>query len=356
MLEKEELKRYNRQIILPELGMDGQQKLKQARVLIVGAGGLGCPVLQYLVAAGIGVIGIVDDDLVDISNLHRQILYNINDIGFNKAEVAKEKLQLLNPHVRIISHPERLTEHNSFFIFSGYDLVIDGSDNFPTRYLVNDTCVALNKPLVFGSIFKFEGQVSVFNYQSDPNYRDLFPEAPTGGEVPNCADIGVIGVLPGIVGTFMANEVIKIICGIGDVLSGKLLTINALDVSVSLFKFGDVSNQPRSKIVPLHAKHSIQEIDFTELERWNSAMPEQIILVDVREFYEFEDFNIGGINIPLYELTDRVTEIPEDKKVIFCCSTGVRSKQAIVLFMQTTNRESIHLKNGFKNYGNHAKL
>jgi len=356
MLEKEELKRYNRQIILPELGMEGQQKLKQASVLIVGAGGLGCPILQYLVAAGIGLIGIVDDDLVDISNLHRQILYNINDIGLNKADVAKEKLQLLNPHVRIISHPERLTENNSFFIFSGYDLVIDGSDNFPTRYLVNDTCVALNKPLVFGSIFKFEGQVSVFNYQNGPNYRDLFPEAPAADEAPNCADIGVIGVLPGIVGTFMANEAIKIICGIGDVLSGKLLTINALDVSVSLFNFGNVTNPSPAKIIPIHTRHSIQEIDFTELERWISSVPEQIILVDVREFYEFEDFNIGGINIPLYELNDRATEIPEDKKVIFCCSTGVRSKQAMTLFRQLTNRDSVHLKDGFKNYGNHAKL
>jgi len=356
MLEKEEIKRYNRQIILPELGMDGQQKLKQASVLIIGAGGLGCPVLQYLVAAGIGEIGIVDDDVVDISNLHRQILYNINDIGSNKADVAKEKLQLLNPHVQVTSYPERLTESNSHHILAGYDLVIDGSDNFPTRYLVNDVCVALNKPLIFGSIFKFEGQVSVFNYQTGPNYRDLFPEAPATGEMPNCTDIGVIGVLPGIVGTFMANEAIKIICGIGDALSGKLLTINALDVSVSLFKFSSVTNQPGSKIVPLRAKHSIQEIDFTELERWNSVMPEQIILVDVREFYEFEDFNIGGINIPLYELTGRATEIPEDKKVIFCCSTGVRSKQAMTLFKQLTNRDSVHLKDGFKNYGNHAKL
>jgi adenylyltransferase/sulfurtransferase len=154
----------------------------------------------------------------------------------------------------------------------------------------------------------------------------------------------------------MANEAIKIICGIGDVLSGKLLTINALDVSVSLFKFGDVTNQPHAKIIPLHAKPYIQEIDFTELERWISSIPEQIILVDVREFYEFEDFNIGGINIPLYELTDRALEIPEDKKVIFCCSTGVRSKQAMMLFGQLTNRDSVHLKDGFKNYGNHAKL
>jgi adenylyltransferase/sulfurtransferase len=356
MLEKEELKRYNRQIILPELGMDGQQKLKQASVLIVGAGGLGCPVLQYLVAAGIGEIGIVDDDVVDISNLHRQILYTVNDIGSNKADVAKEKLQLLNPHVQITSHPERLTESNSHHILAGYDLVIDGSDNFPTRYLVNYTCVALNKPLVFGSIFKFEGQVSVFNYQTGPNYRDLFPEAPDPGEMPNCTDIGVIGVLPGIVGTFMANEAIKIICGIGDVLSGKLLTINALDASISLFKFTSVTDKPRSKIIPVHAEHLIHEIDFTELEQWHSAMPEQIILVDVREFYEFEDFNIGGINIPLYELTGRITEIPEDKKVIFCCSTGVRSKQAMILFKQLTNRDSVHLKDGFKNYGNHAKL
>lgn len=236
MLEREELKRYNRQMILPELGLHGQEKLKAARVLMIGAGGLGCPVLQYLVAAGVGTIGIVDDDVVDISNLHRQILYAAADIGHPKALIAKQKLNQLNPFVELITYTERITLANAQQLITGFDVAIDGSDNFKTRYLVNDTCAALSKPLVFGSILKFEGQVSVFNHRSGPSYRDLFPEAPPENEVPNCAEIGVIGVLPGIIGTYMANEAIKLICGIGELLSGKLLTLNALDNSISIFK------------------------------------------------------------------------------------------------------------------------
>src|ERR1035437_3341330 len=234
-LNTEEIKRYARHLILPEIGIEGQEKLKQAKVLVVGAGGLGCPVLQYLAAAGVGTIGMVDDDVVDETNLQRQSLFSNEDIGRKKAEVAKEKLSKLNPHIILTSDPLHLTSANALEIISHYDLVIDGSDNFPTRYLVNDACVMLNKPLVFGSIFKFEGQVSVFNYKNGPTYRCLFPEPPV--DSPNCAEIGVLGVLPGIVGTIMANEALKIILCIGEVLSGKLFVLDALNFQTQVISF-----------------------------------------------------------------------------------------------------------------------
>jgi adenylyltransferase/sulfurtransferase len=243
MLEHEELKRYNKQIMLPEIGLSGQNKLKSAKVLMIGAGGLGCPILQYLTAAGVGEIGIVDDDVVDLSNLHRQILYSTNDIGKSKATVAKEKLQLLNPHVKITSYDERFTINNAEAICKNYDLVIDGSDNFETRYLVNDTCVTLKKVLVFGSIFKFEAHIAVFNNQNGPNYRDVFPSVPPTNEAPNCIEIGVLGVLPGIAGAHMANEAIKIICGTGQILSGKLMIINTFHNTTHVF---NVAKQKKS--------------------------------------------------------------------------------------------------------------
>lgn len=348
MFETEELKRYSRQLILRELGMEGQQKLKKARVLMVGAGGLGCPVLQYLVAAGAGAVGIADDDMVDISNLHRQILYTVHDTGINKSLAAKEKLGLLNPWVEIKSFAERLTEHNIYDIIRQYDLVIDGSDNFPTRYLVNDACVALNKPLVFGSVFRFEGQVSVFNYQGGPDYRDLYPEAPDPGEVPNCAETGVIGVLPGMVGTFMANEAIKVICGMGEVLSGKLLTIDALDCGVRVFHFAKTKREvlPSKQEEPVCRVSRIQEIDAAQLEIWHGSSEEEVTLVDVRESYEFEEYNIGGINMPLYELAARYKSIPESKKLVFCCQTGQRSKIAINMLRPLIKAELYNLRGG----------
>jgi len=342
MLKGEELKRYSRQVILPEIGISGQEKLKNAKVLMIGAGGLGCPVLQYLVAAGVGEIGIVDDDIVDISNLHRQILYGVNDVGGLKAVLAKEKLELLNPNVFITAYPVRFTSANAEAICGVYDLVIDGSDNFATRYLVNDTCVTLNKPLVFGSIFKFEGHISAFNFQNGPDYRDVFPEAPPADEVPNCAEIGVLGVLPGIIGTYMANEAIKIICGIGETLSGKLMTINALNNTISFFKVG----KPKQSIVKPTVKTIDQEITMDELNTWLLEYPDEICLIDVRETYEFEDYNIGRINIPLYELQDRIEELPSDKKLIFCCQTGQRSKMAIQLLKPLYKGEMYNLKNG----------
>jgi len=347
-LEREELKLYDRQIILPELGITGQEKLKAARVLMIGAGGLGCPILQYLVAAGVGHIGIVDDDVVDISNLHRQILYSIADVGKPKAETAKQKLELLNPFVELTAYNERLTANNKVGLISHYDFIIDGSDNFTTRYLVNDTCVALNKPLVFGSIFKFEGQVSVFNYQDGPNYRDIFPEPPPENEVPNCSETGVIGVLPGIIGTHMANEAIKIICGIGETLSGKLFSMNALDNSMIVYK---IAKQKQAILASATVNHTVsvdREINMETLNSWLTENPDDIYLIDVRETYEFDDYNIGGVNIPLYELQKSVDIIPADKKLVFVCQAGQRSKIALQWTEPYLKNEKYSLKNGIR--------
>lgn len=350
MLDQQELKRYQRQIILPEFGMDGQEKLKKARVLMVGAGGLGCPVLQYLVAAGIGFIGIVDDDMVDETNLHRQILYTTGDIGRNKSQVAVEKLGILNPHAKFTAYPVRLNVENAEDIFRTYDLIIDGSDNFPTRYLVNDICAELKIPLVFGSLFKFEGQVSVFNFQGGPDYRSIFPEAPAANEMPNCAEIGVIGVLPGIIGCYMANEAIKLICEIGEVLSGKLLCINALDGTSSIFRLFDVKASDHSKYSQQGGRlsHTNKEISAEELLFLQKSKTEEVYLVDVREFHEFDEYNIGGVNIPLYELSDRITELPEGKMIIFYCETGHRSKIAVEIVNKIFNGQVYNLKSGLK--------
>ena len=354
-MKTDELKRYARQIILPELGIQGQQKLKQAKVLMVGAGGLGCPVLQYLTAGGVGTIGIIDDDVVDLSNLQRQILYSVNDLGRNKATVAKEKLKLLNPNVHIDAFPERLNNDNIHKIFSLYDIIIDGSDNFPTRYLVNDACVKLNKPLIFGSIFKFEGQVSVFNYMGGPDYRHLFPEPPTGDEASNCAEIGVIGVLPGMIGVFMANEAIKVICGIGETLSGCLLCVNALDNSINIFRRSPTKEPDvhcAQEAIPNEKASSDLtyphwEIDMQQLNEWTEKETDEICLIDVRETYDFDDFNLGGINIPLFELEERISEVPKQKtKVIFYCQTGQRSQQAVHLMVSRLNAELFSLKGG----------
>lgn len=349
MLGNVKLERYSRQVILPEIGLSGQKKLTNSKVLMIGAGGLGCPVLQYLAAAGVGTIGVVDNDLIDISNLHRQILYTTADIGKPKACIAKQKLELLNPHTNITAYKEQLTSTNAQKICNNYDLIIDGSDNFETRYLINDTCIALNKVLIFGSIFKFEGHVSVFNYQGGPNYRDVFPEVPFSNEVPNCAEIGVIGVLPGLIGMYMANEAIKIICGIGETLSGKFMSINALENTTSIFKVTkqqqEFNKHPVTVIAePIPSEN--HEISIDELNTWLQQTPDEIYLIDVREGYEFEDYNIGGTNIPLYELNERIGSLPHDKKLIFCCHTGQRSKMAIQLLKPAYKGKMYSLKNG----------
>jgi len=333
-MEPQERKRYSRQIILPEMGMAGQEKLKSAKVLVIGAGGLGCPVLQYLVTAGVGTIGVIDDDTVDVTNLHRQILYSPDDIGKGKAETAVQKLTTMNPYVNLTAIPVRLDESNAAEIILGYDLVIDGSDNFPTRYLVNDICVELDKPLVFGSILRFEGQVSVFNYKGGPTYRCLFPEAEEGD---NCEVAGVIGILPGIIGTYMANEAIKIICEIGEILSGKLLVLNALGNTNNIFSFSRSSNfLIREKVetkIPASKQivNKTQEMPLEDLENMLDAGDENLYLVDVREDYEFEEDFIGGINIPLPELPEKLHTMPPDKTVVFYCQSGKRSKLATQL-------------------------
>ena len=348
-MEPQERKRYSRQIILPEMGLSGQEKLKAAKVLVIGAGGLGCPVLQYLTAAGVGTIGIIDDDSVTITNLHRQILYSADDIGKGKAQTAREKLSAQNPFVSFNVLPIRLDISNAAEIIKNYDVVIDGSDNFPTRYLANDVCVELNKPLVFGSILRFEGQISTFNYKGGPTYRCLFPEAEEGD---NCAEAGVIGILPGIIGTYMANEAIKIICEIGETLSGKLMVINALTNETNIFQFKrnvylpvppDVENPVTVKTETADAR----ELSFEDFEALQSQNSDEILLIDVREDYEYEEDFVGGINIPLPELAENISKMPADKTVVFYCRSGARSLMAVNLLKKNNfEGKSFWMKEG----------
>lgn len=339
MLSKEEINRYSRHIVLPEIGADGQEKIKNAKVLVIGAGGLGCPVLQYITAAGIGEIGIVDNDVVEESNLQRQILFSIHDIGKSKAEIARQKLSLLNPFCKFRDANSRLTSRNALEIIKDYDLVIDGSDNFPTRYLVNDACVMLNKPLVFGSIFKFEGQVSVFNYKNGPTYRCLFPQPPQ--DSPNCEEIGVLGALPGIIGTIMANEALKIVLGIGEVLSGKLFVLDALSMSAQIISFEkNPINLLIEKLIDYElfcSSHNEKvvsgEITSVELKKMIDSK-EDFQLIDVREKSEYLLSNIKGENIPLGTIERNISKISRDKKVVIHCKSGVRSRKAINLLGQ----------------------
>ena len=350
-MTNEEKKRYARHLILPEIGESGQEKLKQAKVLVVGAGGLGCPVLQYLVAAGVGKIGIIDFDKVEISNLQRQILFSTEDIGKYKAEVAREKLAKQNPHINLISHILYLTPQNAIEIISDYDIVVDGSDNFATRYLVNDVCVILNKPLVFGSVFKFEGQFSVFNYREGPTYRCLYPEPPNEGEVPNCAEIGVMGVLPGIIGLMQANEVIKIIVGIGEVLSGKLLSFDALTMQFNSFDFLlNPNNRNIKKLIDYDLFcGTSNEITAEELKQ-KIKLKEDFQLIDVREQNEYQVKNIGGILIPLGQLTDNITKINSEQEIIVHCASGARSKKAVSLLKEKGFKRVYNLKNGLLDF------
>lgn len=341
MFTPEEKKQYNRHLILDEIGTDGQEKLKASKVLVIGAGGLGCPILQYLSAAGVGTIGVIDDDTVDQSNLQRQILYTHNDIGKPKASVAAIKLSKLNPYIHFDVYVEKLSRKCAIDIFKKYDIIIDGSDNFPTRYLANDAAILTNKPLVFGAIFKFEGQVSVFNYQDGPTYRCLYPTPPTPGEVPNCSDIGVLGVLPGIIGSLQANEVIKMICGIGDVLSGKLLTYDTLSHRQLILKFDKTENATITKLEDSYKDFcgitSVTDISLEHIKK----QPESYQLLDVREGWEREEFHVGGQHIPLVELPYRYREINTSKEIVVYCKTGERSKTAIALLEKLLPQERV---------------
>lgn len=348
-LSKEELQRYSRHLLMEEFGAEAQQKLKEARVLVVGAGGLGCPCLLYLTAAGVGSLGIADDDVVSVSNLQRQVLFNTEDVGLPKAETAKAHLQKKNPLIKIDTYP-RITKDNVFHILSNYDLVIDGSDNFSTRYLLNDACVIVNKAYIYGALFKFEGQVSSFNYREGPTYRCLYPEAPEAGEVPACGEAGVLGVLPGIIGTWQATEAIKVITGVGEPLSGKLLIINLLTNDFNILRFK--ANQVNREIKELGVYDEVCEIeinsiDHVKLNNWLET--EDIQLIDVREEYEFESYNIGGINIPIDELEDNFSAIQLDKKTVVICQTGVRSLKAMELLKLNFSEINIYnLKGGLQ--------
>lgn len=344
---KEELSRYDRHIIIPDFGFEGQKKLKAAKVFVVGSGGLGSPALLYLAAAGVGTIGIIDFDVVDDSNLQRQVLFGVNEIGKLKVEAAKQRLEALNPHITIKIYNEQLTSKNALDIIKDYDVVADGTDNFPTRYLVNDACVLLGKPNVFASIFQFEGQVSVFNYRNKngelgPNYRDLYPAPPPPGLVPSCAEGGVLGVLPGIIGSLQALEVIKVITGVGEPLNGRFFIFDALNFETRTFRI------KRNPANPLNGKNpTIKELidyeqfcgvkavekpikEITTKELYDlQVRGEDIQIIDVREPHEYEIANIGGELIPLSTVSANADKIDHNKKVIVHCKMGGRSAKAI---------------------------
>ena len=353
MLTVKEKLRYNRQIILPELGEEGQHKLKKAKVLVIGAGGLGCPALYYLSAAGVGNIGVIDDDTVDVSNLHRQIMYNESDIGKEKALCVKEKITQFNPNTEVNVYPKKLSIDNALHLIKHYDIVLDGSDNFATRYLVNDACVILKKPFVYGAVFQFNGQVSVFNFKGGPTYRCLFPEPPTEGTMPSCSEAGVIGVLPGIIGSYQASEVIKLITGIGKPLSGQLFMIDLRTNFSQTIKF---KLTPKNlEIKKLKENYSIQSCDLEralleitpfELKSWLNEEKNIIQLIDVREKEEFEAYNIGGVNIPLSKLDQNIKQVLPSKKIVICCQSGTRSKLAQARLTKTFPKTEIYNLSG----------
>lgn len=341
MLDKEELSRYARHLSLENVGLEGQQKLKSAKVLVIGAGGLGSPVLQYLTAAGVGTIGVVDHDVVDQSNLQRQVLFTTNDLGKSKVKVAIERMQQLNPHVEFVPFKVALGTENALEILETFDIIIDGTDNFPTRYLVNDACIVLNKPFVHGSIFKFQGQVSVFNFQNGPSYRCLYPEAPSAEEAPNCSEVGVLGVLPGVVGTRMANECLKMILGIGEVLSGTVEVIDLLkNQHLQLKVQRNEANFTRTSLeasyesicmdtVALKPSISVQELK--KLIDNQSAFT----LLDVREDFELEICSFdNSLHIPLGQILSRLNDIPRNRPLVAVCHHGIRSANAIAFLEQ----------------------
>lgn len=338
---KEELARYNRHIIIPDFGIEAQKKLKAAKVLVIGSGGLGSPLLLYLAAAGVGTLGIVDLDVVDDSNLQRQVLFGVQDIGTPKVEAAKIRLKQLNPHIKIKTYNTQFTSKNALEIIKDYDVVADGTDNFPTRYLVNDASVLAGIPNVYASIFQFEGQVSVFNYTDKngtkgPNYRDLYPTPPEPGLIPNCAEGGVLGVLPGIIGSLQANEVIKVITGVGEPLSGRFFVFDALTFETRTLKITKRANSTEIKELIDYEQFCgisaiekpVKEISTLELENWISN-GEDFQIIDVRETSEYEQINIGAHLIPLGEVIARNHEIEREKKVVIHCRSGARSAKAI---------------------------
>jgi len=363
---REDLIRYARHFVLPHVGVNGQRTLSEARVLLVGAGGLGSPVALYLAAAGVGTLGVVDPDLVDLSNLQRQVLHRISHLGRPKVDSARENLSDLNPGVEVITYPLRLTSENALEILQGYDLVVDGSDNFPTRYLVNDACVLLGKPYVYGAVDRWEGQVSVFGSADGPCYRCLFREPPPPGLVPGCAEAGVLGVLPGIVGSIQAAEVIKLILGVGESLSGRLLIFDALGLS---FREVVLNRNPECPVCGDHPTVT-ELIDYEGfcgieaeerlLEPLTQETPETVaaalgsdhppFLLDVREPHEWEIGNLehrGAVLIPFPQIPDRLDEIPRGRKIVVFCHVGVRSALVAQELIRRGFSEVANLRGGY---------
>jgi sulfur-carrier protein adenylyltransferase/sulfurtransferase len=353
-LNNEEIARYSRHLILPEVGMEGQKKLKAAKVLCVGTGGLGSPLALYLAAAGVGTIGLVDFDVVDSSNLQRQIIHSTADIGRPKIDSAEEKLKGLNPFINIVKFETMLTSANALEIISQFDVIADGTDNFQTRYLVNDACVITGKPNAYGSIFRFEGQASVFATKDGPCYRCLYPEPPPPGLVPSCAEGGVLGILPGLVGVIQATEAIKLILGVGEPLIGRLLLVDALNMSFRQLKLRKNPDCPVCGtnptvtelidydqfcgILPAAAveetmNNGIPQISVIDFKRKRDA-GEDIYLLDVREPHEFQIANLGGHLIPLGDLPARVNELDKNREIVVHCKMGGRSQKAAELLKQ----------------------
>jgi molybdopterin/thiamine biosynthesis adenylyltransferase/rhodanese-related sulfurtransferase len=371
-LTKDELSRYSRHLILPEVGEEGQRKLKTACVLCVGTGGLGSPLALYLAAAGVGTLGLVDFDVVDASNLQRQIIHSTADIGRKKLDSAAEKLKALNPELNVVKHDTLLSSANALDILKDYDVIADGTDNFPTRYLVNDACVLLGKPNAYGSIFRFEGQASVFAAKDGPCYRCLYPEPPPPGLVPSCAEGGVLGVLPGLVGVIQATETIKLILGKGSPLIGRLLLIDSLNMRFRELKLrknpecpvcGEhptvtklIDYQQFCGIAPAaneqHAvKNGIPQITVTELKQRIDAGEAPFIL-DVREPFEYQIANIGGKLIPQGEVPQRLSEIDRDREVVVQCKSGGRSQRIAEFLKQAGYPKVVNLAGGIIAWSN----
>jgi sulfur-carrier protein adenylyltransferase/sulfurtransferase len=349
-LSNEEILRYSRHLIMPEVGMEGQLKLKKAKVLLIGTGGLGAPLGLYLAAAGVGKLGLVDFDVVDFTNLQRQVTFGTSDVGKPKSEAARARLSNLNPDIEVTAFETKLTSENALELFKDFDIVVDGTDNFPTRYLVNDACVLLGKPNVYGSIFRFEGQATVFGMPDGPCYRCLYPEPPPPGLVPSCAEGGVLGVLPGIVGSIQAMETIKVILGSGRNLKGRLLVFDALEMSFREFK---LRKNPKCPICGEHRTiHKL--IDYYEFcgVRGEEApapdlkVPEILFILDVREPHEYQICNLQGHLIPLGELPRRVHELDSSREIVAHCRSGKRSAEAIDFLRKAGFKKIVNLKGG----------
>ncbi len=363
-LSKEEVLRYSRHLIMPEVGMEGQLKLKKAKVLCIGTGGLGAPLGLYLAAAGVGRIGLVDFDTVDFTNLQRQVLFGTSDVGRPKITAAADRLRNLNPEIQIDAYETQLTSENALDLFKDYDIIVDGTDNFPTRYLVNDACVILGKPNVYGSIFRFEGQITVFGYPDGPCYRCLYPEPPPPGLVPSCAEGGVLGVLPGIVGTIQAAETLKLIIGKGQPLVGRLLLFDALAMKFRELK---LRKNPECPVCGEHptvtklidyvqfcgirgeeAPSTVTNIPEITPRDLKSRMDkgDDLYILDVREPHEYDICNLNGHLIPLGELPRRVHELDSSREIVAHCRSGKRSAEAVEFLQKAGFRKIWNLKGG----------